>query len=41
MDNEDCSTQTDEEFPNPNMNYEGMMTYFKRQLNFDEDEVSF
>ena len=40
IDNEDCSAQTDEQFPNPNMNYEGMMTYFKKQLNFDDDEVS-
>lgn len=38
-DNEDCSKQTDEEFPNPNMNYEGMMTYFDKQLNFTEEEV--
>ena len=38
-DNEDCSYQTDDDFPNPKMSYTQMMDYFKRQLNMTKEEV--
>ena len=39
LDSEDCSTQTDAEFPNPVMSYGTMMDYFKKQLDMTEEEV--
>jgi len=40
IDNDDCSDQTDDDFPNPKMSYTQMMDYFERQLNMTKEEVT-
>jgi len=39
LDNNDCSAQTDEDFPNPMMSYTQMMDYFKNKVDMSEEEV--